>query len=285
MSAYIIFSLIFFSQVLLLSWYLPRRIMARLRYVLDNYPASEYPKLYQSDQANAERSYNYLVWFSRTMFVIGMGILVWINLRGELIDGGIAAAIAFVYGMLQSAPIIIMDFATLRHYKSLREEDERPKRSAELIPRSIFIHTTPMRLSVVALFYIVAVTFDMYTKGFDTGLGGELYEALIILFLANLFFAGMVYWRVYGKKLNPYLDAKDNKREIDVMVSSAIFTSIAVSIFFIAMRAINVYDLEHFEGVLMSLYLQAIMGYTMLYSVSLFDVKTMNFEPFRETAD
>lgn len=284
MSSNIIFSLVFFTQVLLLSWYLPKKVSARIRYVLTNYPASEYPKLYRGDQAQAERSFSRLVWFNHIMLIIGLSILFWVNLRANIVDGGIAAAVAFVYGMIQAAPLVIMDFTLLRHYKELRENDERPKRTADLTPRSIFNHTTPQKLIGVFIILVLAMVFDMYTKGFDLSLGIELFEGALIMIAANLFFGFFVRWRVYGKKLNPYLDAKDNKREVDVVVSSAMFTSIAVSVFFAAMRAINVYDLEHFEGVLMSIYMQAIMGYSMIYSMSMFDVKEMNFEPFRADA-
>jgi uncharacterized membrane protein YbaN (DUF454 family) len=276
-----IFSLVLLSQVLLLSWYLPRRIQQRMRYVLDNYPAHTYPKLYKRDQQCAEKSYNRIVRYNQLMLVVGILLLFWVVNEGEVVSGGIAMAIAFVYGMVQSVPIIVLDLASLNHYKQLREEDDRPKRTAALKPRSLFDHTSVTSVVIVAAFYLGAVVFDFYSKGFDWSLGLEMYEAALILGGTNLFFAWLVRWRVYGKKLNPYMDDKDYKREIDTIVISAIFTSIMVSVFFIAMRAINVYNLEEFEGVIMSIYMQAIMGFSMFYSMNAFDVREMNFDAFK----
>ena len=123
-------------------------------------------------------------------------------------------------------------------------------------------------LMVVFSFYLMASLFDMYTKGFDLSLGFELFEAFAILTGANLFFIFMIRWRVYGKKLNPLTSPEDDKKEIDSIVQSTLFVSSAASIFFMTMRAVNVYDLEQFEGVLMSIYMQAIFVYSIIFSLN-----------------
>ena len=40
------FYLVFSSQILLLSFYVPRRVVGRLRYVVETYPPETHPKLY-----------------------------------------------------------------------------------------------------------------------------------------------------------------------------------------------------------------------------------------------
>src|SRR3982751_6337062 len=42
----ILFCLVFLSQVLLISWFYPRRVINRWRYVLQNFPPSTHPRLY-----------------------------------------------------------------------------------------------------------------------------------------------------------------------------------------------------------------------------------------------
>jgi hypothetical protein len=42
----ILFFFVFLSQVLLISWFYPRRVVSRMRDVLQKYPPSTHPKLY-----------------------------------------------------------------------------------------------------------------------------------------------------------------------------------------------------------------------------------------------
>ena len=46
MPEHIFFHLVFLSQILLISFYYPRKILNRMRYVFETYPPSTYPKLY-----------------------------------------------------------------------------------------------------------------------------------------------------------------------------------------------------------------------------------------------
>ena len=41
-----LFYIVFLGQILLTSWYFPRRLLGRMQHVLDTYPPSQYPKLY-----------------------------------------------------------------------------------------------------------------------------------------------------------------------------------------------------------------------------------------------
>ncbi len=49
--AYFVFYAVVLSQVLLLSFYLPRMIHNRVRQVIKEHPPSEYPKLYPVQEA------------------------------------------------------------------------------------------------------------------------------------------------------------------------------------------------------------------------------------------
>ena len=74
-------------------------------------------------------------------------------------------------------------------------------------------------------------------------------------------------------------------KEINAVVTSSLYTSMAVSIFFMTMRAINVYDLEQFEGVLMSAYMQSIFLLSVIHSLKQLPIETMNMENFRADND
>ena len=46
MPEHIFFHVVFLSQILLISFYYPRKMLNRMRYVFERYPPSTYPKLY-----------------------------------------------------------------------------------------------------------------------------------------------------------------------------------------------------------------------------------------------
>ena len=46
MPEHILLYVVFLSQVILISFYLPRKMLSRMRYVVETYPPSKYPKLY-----------------------------------------------------------------------------------------------------------------------------------------------------------------------------------------------------------------------------------------------
>jgi len=284
MKIQILFYLLLLSQVFLLSWYLPKVIQKRMQYIFNNYSFEEYPKLYGGSLEKTQKNYRRHVLFNDIMIIVGILLIAALIFFADRLSSGLVMMIVFFYGMTQAIPVIVMDIAMMRHCKKLRDEDQRTERKAELVPRSIFNHISMAEIIVVVFFYIAACTFDMYTKSFDTSLGAELYEAVIILTLTNLFFIGLIRWRVYGKKLNPYLDNKDNNKELDTIVKSAQYTSIAVSLFLIAMRAVNVYDLEQLEGAVMSIYLQCIFFFGILQSIKKMKIEDINFEAFRADA-
>lgn len=285
MDSQIIFLIFLASQTFLLSWFLPKRIQARMRYVFEHYSFEQYPKLYGGDLEKSHKNYRRHVLFNNIMIVVGIALIVAIAIYSDRFSSGLLAMMAFFYGMTQSIPLVLMDLLMLKQCKQLNSENTKPQRSASLTRRSLFNHTSMSMIAVAVSFYLVAMLFDMYTKSFDTSIGFELYEAVAILTAVNLFFAWMVRWRVYGKKLNPLLSDEDNMKEINAVVISSIYTSIAVSIFFMTMRAVNVYDLEQFEGVLMSAYMQCIFLVSVIHSLKQLPIESMNMENFRADND
>ena len=285
MDAQVIFLVFLASQTFLLSWHLPKLIQARMRYVFDHYSFEQYPKLYGGDEEKSHKNYRRHVAFNNVMVVVGIGLIIALAVYGENLSSGQKSMVAFLYGMVQAIPLILMDLLLLKQCKQLNAENTAPQRTASLTRRSLFNHTSMSMIAAVVSFYLIAMLFDMYTKSFDTSLGFELYESVVILTAVNLFFAWMIRWRVYGKKLNPLLSEEDNMKEINAVVSSSLYISIAVSIFFMTMRAVNVYDLEQFEGVLMSAYMQSIFLLSVIHSLKQLPIEKMNMDKFRASSN
>lgn len=281
MSAFELFILVFCSQLILMSYYIPRKILQRMRFVIEHLPPSVYPKLYNGENSTMQSTYQRLAWFNRLMLVVGGLIIGYLLFATEqqMVEGYLW--IIFGFGMLQAMPVVLMDFACLKQYKAMRDSELNTKRKVNLNRKSIFNHTSPQLLALTGAVMLIAMIADLYFHGFDTSLGIDLYEGSLILIAAHVFFAWVVRWRVYGKKLNPYQDAKDEAKEIDTVVMSALTTSMSLSVFMATMSGINAFELDQFEPVIMSLYLQAIFGMTMLYGLRHQNITKQNFDVYK----
>jgi len=90
-------------------------------------------------------------------------------------------------------------------------------------------------------------------------------------------------WQVFGKKVNPYLANKDRLNHMKDVVKATVYTSIAMSIFLMALAVMDEFNLHYFQALLMSIYFQviAIFGIgTMLRSTQ---VKNMDFDVYKES--
>jgi len=72
----ILFCFVFSSQVLLISWLYPRRVISRGRYVLQNFPPSTHPKLYPYPPESFERWLRNIGRLNLVIFVAGLLIIV-----------------------------------------------------------------------------------------------------------------------------------------------------------------------------------------------------------------
>jgi hypothetical protein len=87
----ILFFFVFLSQVLLISWFYPRRVIARRRQVLKTHPSSTHPKLYPQPPEFYERRLRNYARLNLAIVVTGVLIiaaLVVMTLGGEW-DGAI----------------------------------------------------------------------------------------------------------------------------------------------------------------------------------------------------
>ena len=71
----ILFYAVFLSQILLISFYFPRKMLKRISYVLATYPPSQYPKLYPEPieyYEKARRNYRNL---NVSVLLVGLSLL------------------------------------------------------------------------------------------------------------------------------------------------------------------------------------------------------------------
>jgi len=276
MSEHIFFHIVFLSQILLISFYFPRKMLSRIRYVFETYPSSEYPKLYPKPMEyyeKARRNYR-----NMNVFILLAGLSLLTVMLGHSRSGEWDVSnIVFPYFMVQFFPIMLIEMKSFQYYKLMRNTDSRTTRKAELHPRRLFDFISPIMIGTAVLVYLAFIVFVLYIRQFEFPWFGG-YENIVVVSVMNIFFTGIVFWNMYGKKLDPYQAYEDRKRQTALIVKKMAFMSIAATTFI----AIDVFlaslDLRHLQPTAMSLYFQLIA----VISLRTLRIDNINFEVYKE---
>jgi hypothetical protein len=275
MSEHILFNIVFLSQVLLVSWYFPRKIFRRMRYVVENYPPSTHPKLYPKPLHIYERSQrNYR---NINYFILGAGLVILTLMLITPHDGDVNNAIAMGYFMAQMLPIILLDIGALKEFKLMRKENSSTTRKAELQPRRIVNFVSPALLTIAVITYVAFVLLMIYIDQFGFEWFGG-YWNVGGMTVMNLMFIGVLLWHMYGKKMNPYQAYEDRLIQIKTIAKIMIHTSIVATVFITVSILLSALDLRHLLPVFLSLYFQLLAT----IGIEAYRAENVNFDVYKE---
>ena len=274
-----LFIAIFLHQIFLISYYFPRKIANRIRYVFDTYPPSEFPKLYPRSIDYYERKNRN---FRRmNVFISIMGLMLLINFfinfpydsQRERWDQSIVNA----FFMLQFLPLFLLELSSFKLFKLMRKSDIRTTKKAELKPRRLFDFISPLLMGSAVVVYLTFVGFIIYFNQFNYPWFGG-YLNIGIISAGNLFFAGIAIWNMYGKKLDPYQSFEDRRRQISLIVKQMVYISIGVTVYGAFSIIVHTFELRHFNSTFMSVYLQIIA----VASYQTLKIENINFDVYKE---
>ena len=275
----ILFYLVFLSQILLISFYYPRKILNRMRHVFDTYPPSAYPKLYPKPVEYYElRRRNYRT-MNSGILLVGLLILAGlVGYPGSTAWGGRSdffsySSIAFLYFLVQCFPIMLLDLSSIKCFRLMRSANST--RKAELQPRRLFDFVSPAIIGIAVSTYIAFCVFIIYIRKFEFEWFGG-YANIFGATLMNLFFSLAMFWQIYGKKLDPHQAPDDRKRQITILVHICVFVSISATIFVAISVVLSALDMRNLQAVSQSLYFQLIGAISLqayrMDSITNFDV-------------
>lgn len=274
----LLFYFVFLSQVLLISFYFPRKILGRVKHVVENYPPSDYPRLYPMslDFANkAQRNYR-----NMNLFVLLAGIaLVLVGLlwpSEEMLDWD-SDSILVIYLLLQYSPMIIAATAGFTYFNLMRKADSRSTRKAELRRRSVLDFVSPAVLGLAIFVYVAFVVLIVYVRQFDFPWFGG-YVNIAGLTAMNLVFAGVIVHNLYGKKKDPYQAYEDRARQIGVTIRGLVWTSMLATGFIALSIGLAAFELRHLQPISLSLYFQVLAVITFRAT----RIDDVNFDVYRE---
>lgn len=279
----IITYLVLVSQLYMLSYYYPNQFIKRISYVLDRYPASQYPKLYPSEagEEKARKGLKNYKLITRSTLILGFILLAWATFDGMVVRGEIKDSMVVLFAMLQMMPFILIEMSELKHYKLMRAENDTPKRSADLTRRQYFDYASPFKFMVAALLFISYITFNLYRTGFDLSFGSDGLITLVTITFVHLYFAAIVIWIMYGKKLDPHQAHKDRDRHMANVVNTTLYSSMVISTFLLIYGLLQHYSLDLYEALSLSIFFQlcAYLGPGLMLRNN--KVENINFDVYR----
>lgn len=276
-----LFMVVFSAQILLLSAYYPFRVLSRAKRVLEQYPPSEYPKLYPKSSNFFTRCMSVYQYINIFNFLIGW-VLFYFIYNGQLVgESGINPLLPWGYFMLQMLPSQWLEFYGFRLSKLMKKQDTRTTRSAQLTPRRLGDYISPLLMGTVffSYFAFVGLTFLLDQFSFSTDSNGFLLS--VILLIAFLFFATMSAWLVYGKKQDPYQNAKDRQRSVGLVIRTLCFTFIASTVFMALTLFVQTQGLKSVMPVLMSLFLQFLVIISMGFMLNNLRLEDIDFNVYK----
>ena len=271
----LLFYVVFLGQILLISFYFPRKMLGQMRYVVETYPPSTHPKLYPQPiefYEKAQRNYGIT-----NQFILVAGLMLIAILLATPRSGEWDSNIVFTYFMVQFIPLMRLELRSFKYFRLMRKADSRTTRKAELHPRRFFDFVSPTLIGLAIFVYVAFVLLILYVRQFEFPWFGG-YWNIFGITAANLFFAGIVIWNLYGKKLDPYRAYEDRIRQIEITVKALVFVSIAATSFISIVVILAALELRNLQPMAQSLYFQLIA----VISLRTYRIDNINFEVYKE---
>ena len=126
----LIFYIAFFSQILLISYHYPKRVLSRMDYIFEHCPADQYAKLYPKGYEKTLEGKILYKLLNIIILIIGLIVLVTFIIANQ--QGNIELKhmdfLPFAYGILQALPFLILEVSALKQFKLMRNLNEQTKR-------------------------------------------------------------------------------------------------------------------------------------------------------------
>ena len=282
MPDHILFYIIFLSQIILISYYYPKKIIARISNVVEKYPPDAYPKLYpvSLDKINKGKKIYWVI--NLIILTIGLALMfVYGMLSGEYqANQKHAEGLPLMFGMVQFIPILLLEISGFKQFKLMRASDSRTSRKAELSPRRLFDFISPIALGFAVVLIFSYIIIDIYINDFIWT--SDIIIKIIALALSTILFICLTYWHLSGKKLDPYQANKDRINQIRFSIRSMVFVSAFLSIFMLVTSLIEVFQLAHLEIIVNSLYFQVIAFYGVGAMLKTISIENIDFDVYKK---
>ena len=283
-----LFYVAFLCQILLMSYYFPNKLLARMRHVLTNYPPTTHPKLYPKPIEQYKMAHLAFKYVSRFILLLGFlilyAIIFWVDHSTFADDGYISEFWPALYGMIQFMPLMVVEFSEFSHLKQMRNAHTASKRIAELRRRGLTDLVSPALLGIAVLTFAGAVLFDLYLHEFDVGWGHDTVQRALVMAGTNGFLALIGAWQLYGRKQDPHQSPEDRAHTEAVNLKVGLYVSIVLSTFIAITAADDIYNLDFIDATLISVYFQSISLVSLGYVLRSIKPEDIDFGVYKSDA-
>jgi predicted small integral membrane protein len=143
---------------------------------------------------------------------------------------------------------------------------------------------SPILIVTAVLAYIGAIVFDLYAHDFDVSWGHDTVQRAIVMTVTNALLAVVGIWNLYGRKLNPHQSADDRFQILSINLKSLFLISTVLSAFIAVSAADDIYNLDAFDAVIMSIYFQVIALFSIGYSLYSIKPEEIDFDVYKKEA-
>lgn len=276
MTVNFVFYVAFFGQIVLISYFLPRKIGKNVDYVLNNFPPEDYPKLYPMPQLYYGKRYRGFQLLCRAILAMGL-VLLGLFISG-IIEDDMQTTVPLLYFFIQYIPVVLVEIVGRKQLKLMRRDESLRTRKASLQPRRL-LDVVPKGLGYFAAavycgFIILTISIELYATETANG-----FFSLAIVSCANLFFLSIVLWNLYGRNQDPYRSEETRLSQTTRITQALLLINIAATLFVSFTLILDVFQIESAEGISLCFYLQLIS----LLNMASMRIDNVDFEVYRDS--
>ena len=265
----IAFYVVYLSEVLLVSLYLPSLLARRARGLIRRYPPSDYPKLYPVPAAAIERALRLCLHANTGVGALGLALLAAAWRYGYTIDpvwyyGDVPAkslaGASVAYTGLQMLALTLFPCCEALYFKRMRSAPrDGAIRSAELKARRLADFISPALVNAAAAMYVAAAVATLFlgTSSIRNApfIGTYMFG---VMTLTNLCIVGWLVWLLRGTRQDPHQADGDRARTFRVSAKYLAVLSILVSGSVAISCVLIAFKLTHYTLFVHSLYVTAL---------------------------
>ncbi len=283
--ANLIFYMVFLGQIFLISYYIPKNILGRIRAVYKTFPPAEYPKLYPAPDSyyqNKQRYYwmvNKIILIS-SLIMFTVGAIFYNAEMAKLFNWNNHTFVSFFFVFQYLPLILILGKAEFRQFKLMREANKSQLKKAILTPRKLTNFVRPVFIQVAVAIYIAFILFVIYFDRLGFTWFAGYWNIFGVTFLNALYLAG-IYWHLHGKKMDPYQSNEDRSRNIKVITNLLVFMSIASTLSIVIHIVLKAWDFNIIKLIFNSLYTQAIAWVSIIGILHSLRIEDNNYNVYK----
>jgi len=281
----ILFYIVFISQIFLVSYYFPSKILQNFKRAITQYPPEKYPKLYMKSADYYQLGATIYRILNHIIILIGLVILFSIAYEDYSNNYEIESGFAAIYFFVQMIPAFLMEISSFSYYKQMRKANVKTTRTAVINQRHLFDFVSAKLVALAVITNVGCFLFFLYLEPFEINVKSDSFVILMTLILSNLLYAVIIRFNINGKKLDPHQDSSDRLRQTKITVSTLVIMSIVASVFLAVNEGINRFELDHLKAVFMSFYLQLIAAMSLASTLKVGNVDKINFDVYRDKSE